>query len=169
MEKDGALKLADYSLDKRIADLNEMVDLTRPGVHFSEVDSRPPTLGRSAKKADIYQLGIMLLSLAMGQPVTSSLPEVPTYLPPELQDLITKCLIKDEKTRWSTFQLQEHEFVKPSLSQATIHARKLQAAQDFLQKEGKIRGISVQAAKFPNIVSKKFFSNFGNCRNLTSI
>ncbi|XP_064621826.1 eIF-2-alpha kinase GCN2-like isoform X2 [Lineus longissimus] len=136
LEKDGAVKLADYSLDKRIADLYEMVELTRPGVHFSNLENRPATLGRSAKKADVYQLGVMLLSLALGQPVTNSLPEVPTYLPPELQDFITKCLMKDEKTRWSAFQLQEHEFVKTSLSHAAIHARKVQAAQDFLQKEG---------------------------------
>ena len=38
---------------------------------------------------DVFQ-GIVLLSLAKGEAVTDTLPEIPTSLPPELQDFLTK-------------------------------------------------------------------------------
>ncbi|XP_074662114.1 eIF-2-alpha kinase GCN2-like [Tubulanus polymorphus] len=121
LDKYGHIKLSDYSLDKRLADLYETVENARPGVHFSNSSPKKPlTLGRSGKKADVYQLGVLLLSLALGEEVTENLPEVPNSLPLDLKDFLRKCLLKDERLRWSTSQLQEHEFVRPNVARGLI-------------------------------------------------
>ncbi|RUS85381.1 hypothetical protein EGW08_006866, partial [Elysia chlorotica] len=48
----GTVRLADYSIGKRLGDLYEQVDRARPGVHFS--DERPMVIGRGGQKGDIY-------------------------------------------------------------------------------------------------------------------
>ncbi|GFR96851.1 eukaryotic translation initiation factor 2-alpha kinase 4 [Elysia marginata] len=109
----GRVRLADYSIDKRLGDLYEQVDRARPGVHFS--DERPMVIGRGGQKGDIYQLGLMLLTILSGQPLVESIPEIPNNLPQGLQDFLNKCLLRDERLRWTAAQLLDHSFLKESL------------------------------------------------------
>ncbi|KAH9514286.1 Eukaryotic translation initiation factor 2 alpha kinase 4, partial [Bulinus truncatus] len=113
IDRNGKVRLGDYSIDKRLGDLYETVDKTRPGVRFS--DTRPMVLGRGGQKGDIYQLGLMLLTLIVGHPLMKSLPDIPSSLPAVLQDFLNKCLLRDERLRWTAAQLLEHGFIKEKL------------------------------------------------------
>ncbi|KAK3093827.1 hypothetical protein FSP39_020697, partial [Pinctada imbricata] len=109
----GKIRVADYSIERRLSDLFYQVEQARPGVHFT--DNRKITFTRGGKKGDIYQLGMLLLSLAIGAYVTEDNQDIPTHFPPEFQDFLTKCLMKDDRLRWSTFQLLEHSFIKNAI------------------------------------------------------
>ncbi|KAI8785191.1 eukaryotic translation initiation factor 2-alpha kinase 4 [Biomphalaria glabrata] len=113
IDRNGKVRLGDYSIDKRLGDLYDAVDKTRPGVKFS--DTRPVVLGRGGQKGDIYQLGLLLLSLIIGQPLMKSLPDIPNSLPSVVQDFLNKCLLRDERLRWTAVQLLEHHFIKEKL------------------------------------------------------
>ncbi|KAK7506996.1 hypothetical protein BaRGS_00001847, partial [Batillaria attramentaria] len=112
----GTIRLADYAIDKRLSDLYHSVEAARPGVRFSSV--MPSTLGRGGMKGDVYQLGVTVLSLAMGEVVTETVVEIPTHLPPSLMDFLMKCLLKDDRHRWSASQLLEHAFIMEPLHPA---------------------------------------------------
>ncbi|KAK3700276.1 hypothetical protein RRG08_033554 [Elysia crispata] len=111
----GKVRLADYSIDKRLGDLYKQVDRARPGVHFS--DERPMVIGRGGQKGDIYQLGLMILTVLSGQPLMEAIPDIPNHLPQVLQDFLNKCLLHDERLRWTAAQLLEHSFLKEPLHQ----------------------------------------------------
>ncbi|XP_064601948.1 eIF-2-alpha kinase GCN2-like [Liolophura sinensis] len=110
LDDTGSVRLTDYSIQKRLSDLYESVENQRPGVRFTGVQT--PVIGRGGKKGDIYQLGLLLLSLADGQEVTEILSEIPAGFSPEFQDFLSKCLIQDERHRWSAGQLLDHSFVR---------------------------------------------------------
>ncbi|XP_055957482.1 eIF-2-alpha kinase GCN2-like isoform X1 [Patella vulgata] len=111
-DANGKVRLADFSVNKRLAELYESVENARPGVHFCV---SPQVVGRGGKKGDIYQLGIMLLSLAEGEKVTTIPPTIPTHLPQIFHDFLTKCIMNDERLRWSATQLQDHPFLKETI------------------------------------------------------
>ena len=67
-------------------------------------------MGRSAKKQDIYRLGLLLLSLAQGSRVKDMIPDVSSAefsrrFPLVFGDFLVHCLDQDERSRWSTKQL----------------------------------------------------------------
>nr|WAQ68452.1 eIF-2-alpha kinase GCN2 [Haliotis discus hannai] len=128
----GKIRLADFSINKRLSDLYETVEQARPGVHFQDI--RPSVIGKGGKKADIFQLGLMVLSLAEGQRVQDIQPVIPTTLPAQLHDFLTKCLMQDERHRWSASQLLDHNFLKEPLP-GTIPIRP--ADQERFQKDTK--------------------------------
>ena len=64
LDRDGQIRLGDYSLDKRLSDLFEAIDSERPGVHFKEENTRR-TIGRGGKKGDIYRLVCMSTKIFM--------------------------------------------------------------------------------------------------------
>ncbi|KAK7104638.1 eIF-2-alpha kinase GCN2-like isoform X2 [Littorina saxatilis] len=114
-------RVAGYSIDKRLRDMYRDIvggNADRKGVMFEDsTDKMPPTLAsRSARKGDIYQLGVTVLALAMGDYITDTVPQIPTDLPLPLADFLDKCLMRDEQARWTSSQLLEHTFVKDSLS-----------------------------------------------------
>ncbi|BFZ11743.1 hypothetical protein BsWGS_14782 [Bradybaena similaris] len=109
----GKVRLGDYSIDKRLGDLYLTLDKDRPRVHFSEPG--PMVLGRGGQRGDIYQLGLMLLTLIQGHPLKESMPYIPPHLPTVLQDFLHKTLLKDERLRWTASQLLEHSFIKSPL------------------------------------------------------
>lgn len=113
LDATGKIKVADYSIERRLADLFYYLEQSRPGVHF---DDNRPVQGKATKKGDSYSLGLVLLSLAMGEDVDESNLEIPTHFPSSFQDFLHKCLIKDDKTRWSVHQLLDHTFIKSSIS-----------------------------------------------------
>ncbi len=56
LDNTGRIKLADYSLGKRLADVcGAARDVTSHGVRFQDDDTLP-TLGRGGKKADVFRL-----------------------------------------------------------------------------------------------------------------
>ncbi len=113
LDNTGHVKMADYSVGKKIKELYSSVKLVQPSVHFET--EQIPTLGKSGKKADVYRLGILLLSLVEGKPVVELLPVIPSNIPSDLHDFLTKCLLKDERHRWSAQDLLDHTFLKTPL------------------------------------------------------
>ncbi|XP_066996679.1 eIF-2-alpha kinase GCN2 [Anabrus simplex] len=107
IDHSGLMRMGDYSLDKRLADVYQS------SVQDRQENTYPPSLGRGGKKADIYRLGILTLSLSKGCIITDVLPDLPSSLQSDLKDFLSKCLTKDEMQRWSAAQLTEHQFVKP--------------------------------------------------------
>lgn len=80
----GVVKVGDYSLDKRLADISQAF------VNGKGDNSYPPSLGRGGKKADIYRFGILMLSLIKGCIIHDTVPEIPPTLQPELRDFLSK-------------------------------------------------------------------------------
>ncbi|KAM9294477.1 eIF-2-alpha kinase GCN2 [Gastrophryne carolinensis] len=106
---DGKVKLTDYSLSKRLADICKDDIFEQTKVHFSE-DSLPTKTG---KKGDIWKLGLLLLSLSQGM-ITKEYPvKVPKELPVDFQDFLNKCVCLEDEERWNSQQLLCHSFINP--------------------------------------------------------
>ncbi|WAR18478.1 E2AK4-like protein [Mya arenaria] len=120
-----------------LCDLHRMAEESCPGVKFTD---NVQTAGRGGKKGDIFQLGVLLLSLAQSSACDELVPSIPSTLPAVLQDFLAKCLLRDDKLRWSCSQLFEHAFVKepvPTLIPApTATTSKLHKAKDKCTCEG---------------------------------
>lgn len=71
--------MSDYSLVKRLNDLNEVI--TR--------DTSFDSIWKASMRSDLHQLGLVLLSLRLGEPVTEFHPKVPSSFPPEIRDFIS--------------------------------------------------------------------------------
>ena len=110
------VRLQNYSINKRLQELYILTESARGNKSDVVQGTKPIVFGRGALKADIYQFGVLVLSLTQGHPVVEQIPEVPKNLPEELQDFILKCIFRDEKKRWSASQLLDHKFVKLSIS-----------------------------------------------------
>lgn len=65
IDRTGMVKVADYSLEKRLSDIHGSSCLAKAEHDF------PTTQGRGGKKADIYRFGILLLSLLKGEIVSN--------------------------------------------------------------------------------------------------
>jgi len=109
IDNTGTIRLADFSIDKRIREVCEETNQ----VNVEEVF--PQSLGRGGKKSDVYRFGILVLSLSLGYISQDQIPSIPLKLPIILQDFIKKCLNRDEKERWSADMLLEHDFIKEEI------------------------------------------------------
>ncbi|KAG8183651.1 hypothetical protein JTE90_005637 [Oedothorax gibbosus] len=105
INKNGLIKVADYSLDKKL------YDLYRTLTKEEELDVYPPTIGKGGKKSDIYRLGVLLLSLVVGELPKTTPVIIPIDLNPTFKDFLNKCLLHDEQDRWSAEQLLSHPFL----------------------------------------------------------
>ncbi|XP_012527780.1 eIF-2-alpha kinase GCN2 [Monomorium pharaonis] len=102
----GLVRLSDYSLDKRLSDMYHSNS-------FAKTEHDFPTIqGRGGKKADIYRYGILLLSLLKGTIISGEEIDLTVIPQLHLRDFISKCLIDDERMRWSAEQLQQHGFIR---------------------------------------------------------
>jgi len=106
IESDGNVKIADYGVQRRIRELHS--EATQCDI----VDTFPLSIGRGSKKIDIYRFGLLIISLCQGCIVQDQAPSIPKGVPLHLQDFIRKCLVKDEKERWTAEQLLEHDWIK---------------------------------------------------------
>ncbi|XP_074959292.1 eIF-2-alpha kinase GCN2 isoform X3 [Phalacrocorax aristotelis] len=107
VDAEGNVKVTDYSISKRLADICKADVFEQTKVHFSE-DRLPSKPG---KKGDVWSLGLLLLSLSQGQ-VTKDYPvAVPTSLPADFQDFLEKCVCLEDKERWTPQQLLQHSFI----------------------------------------------------------
>ncbi|XP_031785554.1 eIF-2-alpha kinase GCN2 [Nasonia vitripennis] len=109
IDRTGLIKVSDYSLDKRLSDIYRASSLAKVEHDF------PTSQGRGGKKADIYRFGILLLSLVKGSIVSEKEIEVDSSLQPDLRDFVNKCLVTNERARWSAEQLLQHCFIRAPL------------------------------------------------------
>ncbi|KAG5266200.1 hypothetical protein AALO_G00250890 [Alosa alosa] len=105
----GDVRLADYSLSKRLADVCREDVFEQARVRFSE-DEAPPS--RPGKKGDVWSLGLMVLALHQGKVDKEYPPTVPSGLPTEFQDFLRKCLCLNDADRWTAHQLLDHPFLR---------------------------------------------------------
>ncbi|XP_044127594.1 LOW QUALITY PROTEIN: eIF-2-alpha kinase GCN2 [Bufo gargarizans] len=106
---DGRVRLTDYSLSKRLADICKEDVFEQTKVRFSE-DALPSKTG---KKGDTWKLGLLLLSLSQGKVAKEYPVKVPSDLPSDFQDFLKKCVCLEDKERWGTQQLLGHSFINP--------------------------------------------------------
>lgn len=110
VDSEGNIRLTDYSLSKRFADICKEDIFEQAHVRFSE-DTAMPT--KTGKKGDVWNLGLMLLALSQGKEVKEYPVMVPASLPADFQDFLHKCVCLNDAERWTTQQLLEHSFLKP--------------------------------------------------------
>ncbi|XP_028823379.1 eIF-2-alpha kinase GCN2 isoform X2 [Denticeps clupeoides] len=108
LDAHGEVRLTDYSLSKRLADVCREDVFQQAHVRFCEDDAVP---ARTGKKGDIWSLGLLLLGISQGKEVREYPPTVPASLPSEFQDFLNKCLCLNDAERWTTQQLQDHPFL----------------------------------------------------------
>nr|CAB3241542.1 eukaryotic translation initiation factor 2-alpha kinase 4 [Phallusia mammillata] len=109
LDSNGHIKIANYSIGKRLQDLYMESHIEQPGVRFSE--DRIPA--RITKKGDILRMGMVVISLALGHSVADYPPEIPSTLPQVFIDFLERCLVVEDRLRFSASELLEHEFIKP--------------------------------------------------------
>ncbi|XP_029040075.2 eIF-2-alpha kinase GCN2 isoform X2 [Osmia bicornis bicornis] len=112
IDRTGLVKLLDYSLNKRLSDIYQSCTAIKSVPDFPSIQSR------GGKKADIYRFGALMFSLLNGIVVSGDQIDPTVIKQPDLQDFLLKCLINDERKRWSAEQLLHHSFIKTPL----IHA-----------------------------------------------
>uniref|UniRef100_A0A3B5RE05 non-specific serine/threonine protein kinase n=1 Tax=Xiphophorus maculatus TaxID=8083 RepID=A0A3B5RE05_XIPMA len=110
VDSEGNIRLTDYSLSKRFADVCKEDIFDQARVRFSE-DTALPT--KTGKKGDVWNLGLMLLALSQGKEVKEYPFTVPNSLPADFQDFLHKCICLNDADRWTTQQLLDHSFLKP--------------------------------------------------------
>ncbi|KAM3870802.1 eIF-2-alpha kinase GCN2 [Diretmus argenteus] len=110
LDSQGNVRLTDYSLSKRLADICKEDIFEQAHVHFCE-DTAMPT--KTGKKGDVWSLGLMLLALSQGKEVKEYPVTVPTSLPADFQDFLNRCVCLNDADRWTTQQLLDHSFLNP--------------------------------------------------------
>ncbi|XP_069510004.1 eIF-2-alpha kinase GCN2 [Ambystoma mexicanum] len=109
VDTEGKVRLTDYSISKRLADVCKEDVFEQTKVRFSG-DALP---NKTGKKGDIWKLGLLLLSLCQGE-LTKEYPViVPSDLPGNFQDFLRKCVCLEDNERWSASQLLAHVFLNP--------------------------------------------------------
>lgn len=111
LDCDGNLRLADYSVGKRLSDLYQAYGINGKEARGNAAEESNKSSSRYGKPGDIYSLGMLILSLALGKIITGDVKEIPTSLPSELRDFLSNCLKTDERNRMSASQLLTHSFI----------------------------------------------------------
>ncbi|KAJ8399100.1 hypothetical protein AAFF_G00414790 [Aldrovandia affinis] len=109
LDAEGNVRLTDYSLSKRLADVCREDVFEQPRVHFCE-DALPSKTG---KKGDVWSLGVLLLGLSQGQEVKEYPVSLPEGLPADFHDFLYRCICLNDADRWNTQQLLGHAFLNP--------------------------------------------------------
>uniref|UniRef100_A0A3B4ERC7 non-specific serine/threonine protein kinase n=1 Tax=Pundamilia nyererei TaxID=303518 RepID=A0A3B4ERC7_9CICH len=87
VDSEGNIRVTDYSLSKRFADICKEDIFEQARVRFSEETAMPT---RTGKKGDVWNLGLMLLALSQGKEVKEYPVTVPSSLPADFQDFLQK-------------------------------------------------------------------------------
>ncbi|XP_035966578.1 eIF-2-alpha kinase GCN2 isoform X1 [Halichoerus grypus] len=109
VDAEGNVKVTDYSISKRLADICKEDVFEQSRVSFS--DSALPY--KTGKKGDVWCLGLLLLFLSQGQECGEYPVTIPRDLPADFQDFLKKCVCLDDKERWNAQQLLKHSFISP--------------------------------------------------------
>ncbi|XP_036152843.1 eIF-2-alpha kinase GCN2 isoform X2 [Myotis myotis] len=123
VDAEGTIKITDYSISKRLADICKEDVFEQTRVRFS--DSALPY--KTGKKGDVWHLGLLLLSLSQGQECGEYPVTIPRDLPADFQDFLKKCVCLDDKERWSPQQLLKHSFINPQPKKSLLE----QSPEDF--------------------------------------
>eukprot|EP00057_Strongylocentrotus_purpuratus_P031627 XP_785160.3 PREDICTED: eukaryotic translation initiation factor 2-alpha kinase 4 [Strongylocentrotus purpuratus] len=110
---DGRLRVANYSMCKRLNELAQAANEGKQTVRFSDDKTYG---GRGGKKGDVLDLGLLLLGLLLGTSDVQYPCEVPQDLPLDLQDFLNRCIDIDERSRANVQSLLDHPFIKPTIS-----------------------------------------------------
>lgn len=116
LDAQGHVRLADYSLAKRLADVCKEDIFEQGHVRFCE-DALPT---RAGKKGDVWSLGLLLLALAQGREVKEYPVTLPPTLPPELLDFLNRCVCLNDADRWHAHQLLDHPFLRPPSPKSVV-------------------------------------------------
>ncbi|KAJ6667313.1 hypothetical protein lerEdw1_017291 [Lerista edwardsae] len=84
VDTEGNIKVTDYSISKRLADICKEDVFEQTKVRFSE-DALP---NKSGKKGDVWRLGLLLLALSQGQIITEYPVTIPNELPDDFRDFL---------------------------------------------------------------------------------
>ncbi|XP_037078614.1 eIF-2-alpha kinase GCN2-like [Pollicipes pollicipes] len=122
LESSGRVRLADFSVCRRLAEL--------AGASPPPPPDYPPYSGRSGKKADVHRLGVLLVSLARGGVSTEPAPAPPDWLPESARDFLARCLEPDEQRRWSAEQLAQHGFLSGEVGPTSVPTPSAPASPD---------------------------------------
>ncbi|KAL0969170.1 hypothetical protein UPYG_G00223410 [Umbra pygmaea] len=109
LDHQGNVRLTDYSLSKRLADICKEDVFEQAHVRFCE-DALPT---KSGKKGDVWSLGLMLLALSQGKEVREYPVSLPTSLPADFKDFLNRCVCLNDADRWNIQQLLDHPFLNP--------------------------------------------------------
>ena len=121
MESSGLIRVGDFSIDKRVRDL----------IVGDDHEKFPLAIGRGGKKVDIYRFGVLILSFALGDIVQDPV-VLPNGINETFKDFLKKCLLKDERDRWSADQLLEHPWMKLRIEHMTSPLRDTGATNEPL-------------------------------------
>ncbi|XP_048580135.1 eIF-2-alpha kinase GCN2-like isoform X3 [Nematostella vectensis] len=105
----GNIRLADYSVISRLRDLYNEYGADKLLLSQTQTKCTP----RYGKKADIFDLGLVVLSLARGEEVNPADAVIPEGIHEDLKDFLERCFCADEKERLSAYQLLQHPFIYP--------------------------------------------------------
>lgn len=89
VDSEGNVKLTDYSISKRLAEICKEDIFEQTRVRFCE-DALPRKTG---KKGDVWNLGLLLLALSQGKEVKQYPLTVPSSLPSDFQDFLHKWVL----------------------------------------------------------------------------
>lgn len=107
--ENGIVRVNGFSVERKIRELTG---------HYL-VDKFPIAIGRGGKKVDVFRLGLLVLSLALGEIVSDA--SIPTRLfSADFCDFLKRCLNKNEHDRWSTAQLLDHPWIKQRIERTPL-------------------------------------------------
>lgn len=86
VDAEGTIKITDYSISKRLADICKEDVFEQTRVRFS--DSALPD--KTGKRGDVWHLGLLLLTLSQGQECGEYPVTIPRDLPADFQDFLKK-------------------------------------------------------------------------------
>uniref|UniRef100_A0A3B3RDK5 non-specific serine/threonine protein kinase n=1 Tax=Paramormyrops kingsleyae TaxID=1676925 RepID=A0A3B3RDK5_9TELE len=117
LDAEGTVRLTDYSLSKRLADVCKEDVFEQTRVRFSEA----AVPAKAGKKGDVWSLGLLLLALSQGSEVKEYPVSVPSSLPADFQDFLSRCVCLNDAERWNTQQLLSHAFFNPPSPRTSPH------------------------------------------------
>lgn len=86
LDGEGTVRLTDYSLSKRLADVCKEDAFEQTRVRFSEA----AVPSKAGKKGDVWSLGLLLLALSQGSEAKEFPVSVPGGLPADFQDFLNR-------------------------------------------------------------------------------
>ncbi|PFX13713.1 Eukaryotic translation initiation factor 2-alpha kinase 4, partial [Stylophora pistillata] len=89
LDSDGNIRLADYSVGKRLSDLYQVYGGNVKDSQSNAAEENNKITSRYGKKGDVYSLGLLVFSLAVGDVIIGDVKEIPASLPPELRDFLS--------------------------------------------------------------------------------
>ncbi|KAK7084017.1 Eukaryotic translation initiation factor 2 alpha kinase 4 [Halocaridina rubra] len=123
-----AVRIADYGVERRI--IEAVTDFCEESKMATTYPFSP---GRGGKKGDIYRLGLVILSLSLGERVQEIVPTIPVDLSGDLRSFLQKCLEVNEQERWTTERLLTHPFLQGS-SGENVDDRQTEKQKDSPEK-----------------------------------